>query len=60
MPLNMQVTLQAFDKWVVDFVRSINLPTRRTRSRYIITVIDYLTRWEEVEPVTGCSIETTA
>ena len=38
-----QVTLKPFDKWVVDFVGPINPPRKRTRARYIITKIDYLT-----------------
>jgi hypothetical protein len=36
MPLIPQVTLHAFDKWVVDFIGSINPPVKRSRARYII------------------------
>ena len=43
MPLNTQVTLQAFDKWVIDFIGLINPLVRRTRAKCNITMIDYLT-----------------
>jgi transposase InsO family protein len=41
-------------------VGSINPPSKRTRARYIITVTEYLTRWEEVAPVKDCSVEIVA
>eukprot|EP00253_Pinus_taeda_P006663 PITA_06663 len=55
MPLVPQVTLQAFDKWAIDFVRPITPLGRRTGARYIITMIDYMTRWAEAQPVRDCN-----
>ena len=55
-----QITLQTFDKWLVDFVGHIN-PTRKcTGARYIITATDYITRWVEATPVKECTVVTTA
>lgn len=46
MPLNLKMTLQPFEKWVIDFVRPIK-PQGKTGARYIITTTEYLTRWVE-------------
>jgi hypothetical protein len=40
-------------------VGPINQPIKRTRARYIITVLEYLTRWVEATPVKDCSVEKT-
>ena len=55
-----QVTLQPFEKWVMDFVGPVNPPGRRTSAQYIIIEIDYLTRWEEAMTVMDCTIATEA
>jgi hypothetical protein len=41
-------------------VRMINPLARRLRDRYIITTMDYLASWAEVESVIDCNAETTA
>jgi hypothetical protein len=55
MPLSPHLTLQEFEKWDIDFVRPINPPGKSTRARYIITVTEYLTIWEEAREVKDCS-----
>jgi len=50
MPLNPQMTLQPFEKWAIDFVGPIK-PQGKIGARYIITAIEYLTRWAEAQLV---------
>ena len=59
MSLVPKVTLQPFDKWVMDFLGSINPPGKRTGVPYIITTMDYFTRWAEDAPVIDCTAATT-
>jgi len=54
------VTLQAFEKWVIEFMGPINPPTKRVGARYIITRMEYLTTWVEAAPVKYWSAKTTA
>jgi transposase InsO family protein len=58
MPLALQITLQAFEKWAIDFLGPINSLVKCTGARYIITAIEYLTRWAEARAVKDCSATT--
>lgn len=49
-----------FDKWAIDFVGPINPSRKKTFTHYIITTIDYVTRWAEAKPVKYCTADTTA
>lgn len=60
MPLIPKVTLQAFDKWAIEFVGPISPLEKRTGERYIIIATDYLTIWVKVKPIKDCSAENTA
>ena len=60
LPLNPQVTLQAFDKWEIEFFNPIQPSGNKMGSCYIITMTKYLTRWAKTQPVKDCNMETTA
>ena len=55
MPLSPQLTLQAFEKWAIDFIGPIKPPKKCIGSRYIITMTKYLTIWAEARVVKDCS-----
>ena len=60
MALAPKITLQAFDKWVVDSVDPISPLRKQTGARYIITATDYLTTWVEAAPIKYCTATTAA
>ena len=49
-----------FEIWAIDFIGPFPIPAKRTSARYIITAVEYVTKWEEVEPVYRCSSEIAA
>lgn len=47
-PINPTLT---FEIWAIDFVGPFPNPGLRTGVRYIITAVEYVKKWIEVEPV---------
>ena len=58
LPLNPQMMLQPFEKWVINFVGPIQPQGKKTGAQYIITTTECLTRWAEAQPVKDCIGET--
>ena len=57
MPLIPKNPSLTFEIWAIDFIRPFPVPGKRTRTCYIITVMEYVTKWEEAESVETCSSE---
>ena len=49
-----------FEIWAIDFIGPFPILAKRSGARYIITTVEYATKWEEVEPVDTCSSEIAA
>jgi len=47
--LQPQVNFKPFDKWGMDFIAPIDLPSRQ--KEYIILCIDYLTEWAKTKAI---------
>ena len=44
-----------FEIWAIDFIGPFLIPTKRIGARYIISTVEYVTKWSEAEPVDSCS-----
>lgn len=55
----LQVMLQPFENWAIDFVGQIQPQGKKTGAWYIIIVIEYLTRWVEAQLMKDCTGTTT-
>ena len=60
MPLISVSPSLTFEIWAIDFIGPFPIPAKRTSARYIITVVEYVTKWEEAEPIDTCSSEIAA
>ena len=49
-----------FEIWAIDFIGPFPILAKRTRARYIITAVEYVTKWAEAKPVDICSSEIAA
>ena len=49
-----------FETWAIDFIGPFPKQGKRTGARYIITTVEYVTKWEELEPVPSCTKEVVA
>ena len=49
-----------FEIWAIDFIGPFWIPSKRIGARYIITAVEYVTKWAEAEPVDTCSSEIAA
>jgi hypothetical protein len=49
-----------FEIWAIDFVGPFPKREKISGEKYIITTVEYLTKWAEAEPVKNCTKETTA
>ena len=49
-----------FKIWAIKFIGAFPILAKRTCARYIITAVEYVTKWEEAEPVDTCSSEMAA
>ena len=46
-----------FETWAIDFIGPFPKQGKRTGARYIITAVEYVTKWEEAEPIHSCTKE---
>ena len=49
-----------FEIWAIEFIEPFPIPAKITGARYIITAVEYVTKWAEAEPVDTCFSEIAA
>ena len=58
MPMQHQVTFESFEKWGMDFLGPINLPSQQ--KQYFIVCTYYLTKWVETKAIKAMTEEKVA
>ena len=49
-----------FEIWAIDFIGPFPIPAKRTGARYIITAVEYVTKWAKAKLVDTCYSEIAA
>ena len=49
-----------FEIWAIDFIVLFPKQGKRTEARYIITTVEFMTKWAKAEPVHSCTKEVVA
>ena len=57
LPLISVNPILTFEILEIKFIGPFPIPTRRTREQYIITIVEYVTKWAEEEPLKTYSSE---
>ena len=57
LPINPSLT---FETSTIDFIVPFPKEGKKTGARYIITTVEYVTKWAESEPVPSCTKEVVA
>lgn len=55
MPINSVNSNRAFEIWAVLFVGPFPQREKRIDAKYIITPVEYVTKWVETKPVKSCT-----
>ena len=59
-PLHPIMPTEVFQKWGLDFIGLVNPPTKSTKNRYVITAMDYTTKWVEAEALKDNTAKSTS
>ena len=54
MPLLLISPSLTFETWAIDFIGPFPKQGKRIGARYIITIVEYVTKWAEAELVPSC------
>jgi len=57
MPLHLIVPSLPFEIWEIDFAGPLPERAKHLRSRYIITIVEYLTKWADEKTIESCTKE---
>ena len=58
--MNSLMPTEVFQRWGLDFMGPIEPPARQTKNCYIITVMDYITKWVEARALKDNTAKFTA